>query len=264
MGRTKFKYTPPSAAVVRKHADASSSKWDAYLTDYPRYKVREGENLIRILPPTWEGDGHFGLEIQVYYSVGPDKQTYLVPKEGADPVQEERTKAIRQGDQQYADTLKKRTRMLYWVIDRSQESDGPSLWTAPQSFDSQLSGLLSDRDGTILEIDNPEKGFDVSFRVVGQGIHRRYESISIARSESPLSGDAGLMDEWLQFIVDNPLPDQLKYYSYEHIRRELTGSATSPGEEEEPMEDIEVGHQEDDAEDSSDRLRNFKEKYGRK
>jgi len=48
-------------------------------------------------------------------------------------------------------------------------------------------------------------------------IGTKYLAINVARKASPLSVDEDQMNEWLNFIVQNPLPDQVIFYDYDRI-----------------------------------------------
>ncbi len=82
-----------------------------------------------------------------------------------------------------------------------------------------MSGVDKDT-GEVLPIDHPEDGYDVTFEKNGTGMKTRYEGVSIARRSSPLG-----KREWLEFAMDNPIPDQLVYYPYEHIAKAFGGKS---------------------------------------
>jgi hypothetical protein len=209
---------------VNKRADSGGGDFDVYLNRAVKmFKAHDKGNQLRFLPPTWEGATHYGLDIYVHYGIGPDRQTYLClhkMKGEPCPICEERQKAARDGDDDYAKELEPKKRVLVYLIDRDAEKEGIQAWAMPQGTDLDIVKLTSDRrTGEVLSIDHPDDGFDVTFEKTGAGLKTRYEAPAIARRSSAL-GD----DDWLDFAVNNPLPDQLVYYSYDHIRQEFGGS----------------------------------------
>lgn len=187
------------------------------------WKPNDGDNRIRILPPTWDGADHFGLDIYMHYGVGPDRGSYLClnkMKNEADPVEEERQQARREDDEDYAKKLEAKRRVLVYLIDRDHEKEGVQAWAMPWTFDRDLVKVSVDRQsGEVLPIDHPEEGYDVEFTKQGKQDRTEYLGIAIARRSTPLG-----KDDWLDFAVDNPLPEQLQYYDYDHIAKAFNGS----------------------------------------
>lgn len=194
------------------------------------YKPGDGANIIRIMPPTWQDADHFGLDIYVHYEVGPDNPSYLClekMKGEPCPICEERARATKDNDSEYADKLKPAKRVLVYLIDRDNERDGPKIWSMPWTIDRDLCKLVVDRrSGEVLPIDDPEKGYDIEFDRTGKGTHTKYVGLAIARRESDIG-----KPEWLDFVVDNPLPDQLQFYDYDHIAKQFGGQGSSRGDD---------------------------------
>ena len=213
-----FKYQKPSAEDVRKRASQKGgADFDSIFVDTVKvFKVNDGSNCIRIIPATWEEPKHFGFDIFVHWNIGPDKQSYLCLKENKGepcPICEERAKAIKQGDDDYAKELKPSKRVLVYLIDRDNEKEGVQAWSMPWTVDRDINSLIVDkRTGEVLGIDDPENGYDIEFDRKGKAPKIEYIGMQIARHESPLGKDA-----WLEYAEDHPLPDTLKYFSYDHI-----------------------------------------------
>lgn len=192
------------------------------------FKVKDGDNSIRIVEPTWDDPEHFGFDIYVHYSIGPEKQTYLCPSKMNNepcPICEERTRAARSGDEEYAKELEPRKRVLVYLIDRNNEKEGVMIWAMPKSFDTDLISISQDkRTGEILQIDDPFEGYDVDFDKQGSKDRTRYTGISIARRSSELG-----KEEWRDFAFDHPLPSILKFYPYDHLAAAFGGSAPARG-----------------------------------
>jgi len=222
-----FEYHKPTAESVKKRAEQrGGNEFDSIFKQGSKiFKVNDDSNLIRIVPPTWPEPVHFGYDIFVHYGVGPDKQTYLCPKEmNGDPcpVCEERARAVKDNDDDYAKELKANKRVVYYLIDRDAEKEGVQIWAAPWTVDRDLNTLIVEpRSGEVLAIDDPENGYDVEFKRTGKGLTTKYLGLQVARRESDLGSD-----DWLQFAIDNPIPDQLDYYSYEHIANVFGGKTS--------------------------------------
>ena len=224
-GRSTFSYQKRDAATVRDRAQQGGTDFDQYLkTDAPGYVPHDNDNDIRILPPTWEDNTHYGLDIWVHYSVGPDRQTYLClhkMKGEPCPICEERQRAART-DEEYAKELEPKRRVLMYLIDRKNERDGVHVWAAPWTIDRDILQISEDkRTGEVLSIDHPDEGYDISFIKSGTKDRTKYSGVSIARRESPLGKDS-----WLEVAVDKPLPTILNYFSYEHIAKEFGGGGS--------------------------------------
>ncbi len=73
-----FQYRKRSADEVEKRANQQGGDFlSLFKSEYKQYKVKKGDNFIRILPPTWEDAEHYGLDVHVHYSVGPQRETVI-------------------------------------------------------------------------------------------------------------------------------------------------------------------------------------------
>jgi hypothetical protein len=73
-----FVYRKRSGEDVKQRANMRGGNFDSFIKpQYKLYKVKDGKNLIRILPPTWEGAKHYGFDLFVNYNIGADNQSYL-------------------------------------------------------------------------------------------------------------------------------------------------------------------------------------------
>lgn len=226
-----FKYQRRSSDDVRERANAKGGNFDTIIkSKYATYKVREGKNLVRVLPPTWEGAKHYGYDIYVNYGIGVDNQSYLSLSKmlrEKDPLEEGRRQADRDGDKDLAKALTPRQRILMWVIDRNDEDAGPQLWPAPFTVDKDLANIAFDEDTKeVVFIDDPNEGCDVRFHKEGQGLKTKYDASKMRLMKpSPLHDDASIQQEWLDFIQANPIPDCLQFYDYDHIANVFDGHA---------------------------------------
>lgn len=228
-GRRSFTYERRDDNDAKRRAEGDDGKFDVYLNrKVTLYKVQD-DNRIRVLPPTWEKPKHYGLDIWVHYGVGPDRQTYLClnkMKGEPCPLCEERADAVRDGDEKYAKELEPRRRVLVYLLDREdRKNPGPYAWAMPQTLDRDIVKVSVDRDsGEVLPIDHHEEGFDVMFEKKGSKDRTEYLGVQLARRSSSVGDDAAL-----DFIQDNPLPEMLVYYSYDHIAQAFgkTGGSSS-------------------------------------
>jgi hypothetical protein len=219
----RYEYHARDAGDTKRRSSQGANDFDKILVDSVKmWKPNDGDNRIRILPPTWEKAKHFGLDIYVHYAVGPDRQTYLClqkMKNEADPIAEEREIARRDEDETYAKQLEAKRRVLVYIIDRDHEKDGVQAWAMPWTVDRDIVKVSVDKGtGEVLPIDHPEDGYDVEFEKKGAKDRTEYLGVAIARRSSPLG-----KSDWLNYAIDNPLPEQLNYFDYDHIAKVFNG-----------------------------------------
>lgn len=236
----RFVYRERTKEDLRERANMRGGNFDDFVkSSYKKYKVRDGKNIIRILPPTWEGlPNHYGYDIYLNYEIGPDNNSYLSlskMKKERDPIAEACQQASREGDEKLANSLRPRQRILMWVIDRQAEDEGPQLWPAPFTFDKDLASISFDEDtGEITYIDDPEEGCDVRFYKEGSGLNTKYPAAKMKLMQpGPIHQDERKQDEWLNYIQENPVPDCLNYYDYDYLSAVFSGGAPKRDEEDE-------------------------------
>lgn len=221
-----YSYESRTQEQSRKRSEQGGNDFDKILNDRVKMWKPGPSNTIRLLPPTWKKPEHYGYDIYVHYGVGPDRGTYLClnkMKGEACPVCEERVEAQRHGDEKYAKELEPKKRVLVYLVDRDHEKDGVQAWASPWTVDRDIVKVSTDRrSGAVMPIDHPDEGFDVMFDKKGEKDRTEYLGMSIDRRDSPL-GKA----EWLDFAVENPLPDQLQYFDYDHIAKVFNGGGGS-------------------------------------
>lgn len=231
-GGRSYEYQARSADSVRERASKGANDFDKILKDGVKmWKPNDGQNRIRILPPTWEGAKHFGLDVFVHYGVGADRGSYLCLHKMLgkdDPIHEEYSKAKQEldmenkADAKYVKDLEAKRRVLIYLIDRDHEKEGVQAWAMPWTVDRDIVKVSVDRStGEVLPIDHPDEGYDVEFDKNGSKDRTEYVGIAIARRSSPLG-----KDEWLDYAMDNPLPDQLNYFDYDHIAKAFGGASS--------------------------------------
>lgn len=228
-GGSRYEYKSRDTSALRKRQSMGANEFDKFLkSNIKMWKPNDGDNRIRVLPPTWEGADHYGLDIYMHYGVGPDRQSYLCPDKhdkGPCPICEERLRVRDDGDEEYAKELEPKRRVLVYQVDRDHPKDGVQAWAQPWGMDRDITKISEDKGtGEVLSIDHPEDGYDVEFEKKGQGKKTEYLGIAIARRSSPLG-----KDEWLDFAVDNPLPDQLVFFDYDDIAKAFRGQGSQRG-----------------------------------
>lgn len=226
-GRGRPEYQARSPEQWKKREERGGDYDRLYSEGIKLLKLKDGNNCIRIIEPTWDNPEHFGYDIYLHYGVGPEKQTYLCPSKMNNepcPICEERARAARSGDEEYAKLLEPRKRVLVYTIDRNNEKEGVMVWAMPKSFDTDLISISQDkRTGEILQIDDPVEGYDIDFERQGSKDRTRYVGLSVARRSSELGND-----DWRDFAFENPLPSILNFYPYEHLAAAFGGSASAP------------------------------------
>lgn len=249
-GRGGYQYRPRSSEEAKKRADAGGSNFDSYVKETIKlFTPRGGDNIIRIMPPTWKDAAHFGYDIYLHYNIGSDNSAYLCPDKMAGkpcPICEERARAEKAGDADYASKLKPNKRVLVWMIDRNEAKDGPIMWSMPWTIDRDILKISIDKStGEMLPIDHPYEGFDVEFERKGTGTKTEYIGIAIARRSSDLGSD-----RWLDFVQDNPIPDQLIIQDYDYLAKVFSGASAAAEEAPPPRASLR-----DDSPRGSDRSR---------
>jgi hypothetical protein len=227
-----YAYQPRSASAWEKRANQQSGEFEAFIKDeYQTYKPKKGDNVIRVLPPTWPDAEHYGIDVYVHYGVGPSRASVVCPsqmKRERCPVCEARNRALKLGNEEEAQELKPTKRVIVWLIDRLDEDRGPLLWAMPFRLDRDFAKLARDKQsGEIYAIDHPDKGFDLSFDRTGEGIKVQYGGLSLARRPSAVA------ESHLAFIDKRPVPETLLWRDYAEIKRLYEGGPSQ--EDEEPV-----------------------------
>jgi hypothetical protein len=238
--KRSFQYEKRSREDVKARANMRGGGFDSYIKDeFKRYKVRDGKNVVRILPATWEKPKHYGYDIWVNYGIGADNQSYLslskMGVEGKDPLADARREAQREGDDETSKALAPRQRVLAWCIDRLDEDEGPQLWDIPFSVDKDFINLCLDEDTKeVIYPDDPDEGHDLRFYKEGSGLNTKYPGGRMKLLEgAPLHEDADVQEEWLGYVTENPVPDCLNFYSAEQIQAAFDGRVRTKDDDDE-------------------------------
>jgi len=120
-------------------------------------------------------------------------------------------------------------------LDRTAPDKGPLLWAIPTSvLDDILDDSEDDETGALLNIDNPDKGYDITFTAEGAGKRTcKYKKIRVARKPTSIAEDDEDYNYILDFVEKNSLNKILNYYTFDHIAAKF-GVETVETKEESP------------------------------
>src|ERR1044072_7044622 len=227
-GKFEFKYRKVDPSKVKERATQSGGKYDQMFKIGPVFSPKSGNSYrLRIMPPGWENTDGYKHRIWVHSNVVVDNQRYICLQQHKDepcPNCEETAVLQRNGDNDPAYKLKAKARDVCFVIDRDAEDKGPQIWAPSWTVDRDIAALcVSKRTGEVLYIDDPDNGFDIEFDCVDQGGFPQVKAIKIDRSSSPLADAPKQQRRWLRFVTENPIPDLLVFYEYDHIKKVLEG-----------------------------------------
>jgi len=225
--RRRFVYNRADPKVLEQVANQPTTNYvQINKADALVFKASAGNNRLRILPPTWEGADHYAYPIIVHYNVGPDGARYLCLKMLGKPcaICADRVQLVRHGEGEAAKQTRPQDGRVAWVIDRNKQDQGPQLWFFGKSAESEYAILARDEDsGDVLYIDDPDEGYDITFKCDNPGKHADYSARRIVRNPSPLSDNPKRMDAWLDYIQNYPVPDALQFYTYNQMLEALGG-----------------------------------------
>ena len=235
--RPKFIYRERSVDSLRARAERTNNKWDSiYKGGYEAWKPKQGDNLIRFLPPTWPNAEHYGYDIWVHGYVGPEQGSYLClfkMQNKSCPICAIAQKAQLAGDEEEYKKNAVQPRVLTWILDRDgDEPNKPLLYQISRTQDTSILSLCEDRrNHSVIWIDNHDEGYDVAFQRMGSGLATRYIGYQIAREPSPLSRDLRVQNGILDYIEQHPLPEVLQFYPAEYLQKAMLGMSGLPADD---------------------------------
>lgn len=207
------------------------SNIEGFLKDEVKFfKPEKGENQIRILPPTWPDATHFGYTVWLHYGVGPDKKaTVICPMKMQGkpcPVCQERARAEKdpEVDEQELKDMRPNERVVLYLLNRKaarEDRATPLAWAISTNQDSEINKHAKDRTtGEVLEVDNPDEGYDIFFDKEGEKLLTRYRGWALDRRPSSVPKSA------LEWITENPISEMLIWRTYEEIQAVMEGNST--------------------------------------
>lgn len=224
----KYQYRARKTEDVEKRATQKGNDYaGAFIDGVKVYKKRDGENWIRIMPPTWtkeenpeycndEGPNHYGIDVWVHEYFGPSGSTGLCNlKMNLDKscfLCSARMRAEDAGDEDEAKKLKPRKKVLVGLVDMKDEKAGVQFYLMPWGLDRDIAIVSKDRrSGEIYLIDDPDYGYGVFFDVTGKDISTKYVGASLERKS------AAITNEQLDYIIEHPLPSVLNYRTNDEL-----------------------------------------------
>lgn len=235
--RRPFQYKERNTSDFKERANRSAGGFDSYVkSTFKKYKVRDGKNHVRILPPTWADANHYGYDIYVNYGIGADNQSYLslskmaqkhpeLELDGRDPIAEARKAAERDDDEELVKQLRTSDRVVVWIIDRLAEDEGPQVWDMPFTVDKDFCNLCLDEDTReVIYVDNPKTGYDIRFYKEGAKLKTKYPGAKMKLlGPCPLHEDKETAQGWLDYVQEHPIPECLQIYDYDYISNVFDG-----------------------------------------
>ena len=198
----------------------------------PYVKLREGRNVVRILPPL-PGQRSPFVRIWQHFLKDAEGNTVVFecPQRGKPSHEAQRCPACAEAerlDKSPNPVDKKRARDLWPsrrvfanAIDRGDEDAGVKLLAVGKTIHEELLNIAKDPEAGG-NFTHPVTGFDIVITRTGTGMDTRYK-VTAARSNSPLSDDPDEVDEWLDDAHD--LNEVARVLTLDEIRAAVTGGA---------------------------------------
>lgn len=242
----RFNYKHRDVASLKKRATRSGSRFDnIFVNGAETFRPKQGENVLRILPPTWKNHEHYGYDVKVHSYIGAGNGTYLClkMKNKRCPICDAADEAQAAGEKDLYSEMKATDKVIVWMVEREKEGEGAKLWSMSWSQDREISAQCLPKKGKALYIDHPDEGYDVIMQRTGQGLATKYIGINIDRESTPIADDPRTQDKILAYIEENPIPMMLKYQTEEYLEKIVSGTAEE--KDEDLDEDNEDSEQED-------------------
>ena len=211
-------------------ADNQRSIFDKPLQDEFRlWRPKEGTTYVRFCPPSWEGArNHYSYTVWMHTWVGPNNANYLCPNRMLGrrcPICEAMQDAQRDNDNDTAYSLSPKRQHAAWLIDRSDDNPyPPAVYFLPRRSEEMLAGQLTDeRTQAVIQITDPDEGYDVKIVRTGRGTTTQY-ALSVDRHPTPLHADWEVAEQIAAFVHEHPIPDVLKFYDESYLEQVIFGT----------------------------------------
>jgi hypothetical protein len=223
-----FVYKKRAPEIVQARAISSGNDFKGFIkNEYTTYQAKDGDNWVRLLPPTWDEAQHYGWDVYVHFSIGPDKASVLCNAKMFKtrcPICDAQQVALKAGDEELSKELRPNKRVLAWILDRQEASKGPLIWSMSYTQDKDICAISTDAmTGEYYALDDPDGGFDITFKKKGKGLNTEYNGYQVARRHS--SVDRVHID----YIVNNPLPETLLPRDYDEVKTIFEGLPMDAG-----------------------------------
>jgi hypothetical protein len=227
--RDRYEYVPSYEDTV----DRAERKgmFNGMIKGVKSYTAKQGDNWLRILPPLDPKQRHYGIRVKVHFGVGANNQRFLClnqsgsPYEGECPSCAELARLGARATKEDRSALKAGEQVLYYVIDRDHEKEGPQAWFQSGKTDGEIAAQsVNKRNKSLLNITHVDHGYDLEFIRSGTGRdNTEYRGFKLMHESSPLCDDERLQDDWLDFIEEHPLSSILVFVTPEEFEREFYG-----------------------------------------
>jgi hypothetical protein len=226
---------------VKRQANRKFSRFDSiFKSAYDGYRPKEGENIIRILPATWDGHEDYAYTIFLHRYVGQDTSNYLCLRKMLNkrcPICVEAERSRKAGEEEEARALSSVEGKVSWILNRDERKPKPQPYQIPVTLYKDVNALcLDDRTGTELFIDHPDEGYDLRIRRTGAQLNTRYLP-TVERDPSPISDSPKEQDKLLDFVKEHPIPDILEFKSAEYLEKVMSGTGEDKDEDLDEDED---------------------------
>lgn len=235
--KSGFQYKPRTADQVKNRANRKGGSYDSiFKSGFDTFTPKQGDNLIRYLPPTWDDSEHYGYTVYVHNNIGPDNASYLCARKMLNKpcaCCEAMKEAKDAGEADEAKALNYSERIVSWILDREgDDPEKPVIYNQSWTQDRDVTALcVNERSGEILMIDHPDTGYDVAFKRQGTGLKTKYYGWQIERHDSSISENQKTQDQILDYVNDNPIPSTLNFYDYDYIKGVLSGKVAKDDED---------------------------------
>ena len=205
--------------TLQQKTPAGGAKRDYSLTFW---RPTVGKQQIRIVPSAFNSNNPF-TELKFYYGI--TNKVMLSPETWGekDPIALFASKLREEYSKEnylLAKKLDAKTRIFAPVIVRGEEDKGVRLWQFGKLiYEELLSLAVDDEIGDYTDI---VSGRDLTIETVGPestGTQYNKSSVRVRLKETPLSGDAELVDKW---ISDQPNPTkEFKQFTFDEMKSAL-------------------------------------------
>ena len=257
--RTTTSTSGAPSQSVNEQRNRQSSRYDLALTGVSMFIPKQGDNLIRILPPTWKNTHgwqidksgkvieHYAYQVWMHKWIGPSNGNYLCLREmkaaaeeagvaGGDcPCCDEWQALKRHGDQEAAAAMGPKEQWIFYLLDRRSDlGDKPIAWSISKMQDDEIVDATRGLDNEVIFPDNPTEGYDLRFRRISLDPRdpkkTRYTNYQFARDPSPMHDSPEKYAQIKAWLKANPIPNMLKFYSAEYMEQQLMGTARAADE----------------------------------
>jgi hypothetical protein len=226
--KPRFEYHRRDPEEIKQQIERSRSRFDNPYKGI-MFRAKQGDNLVRILPPTWDNHKHYSYQVFMHRYVGPDESHYLCRRKMLNKpcaICDAERDARDHGDIDEAKKLAPRERWVCYILDREGEDPTkPLLWDMNGYQDQDIVTLTHNkRSAAVVYVDHPDEGRDLSFRRSGQMDRTRYSAFQFDSDPCPIADSQKTADAILDEIYDHPIPDILNFFENDYLEEMLGGT----------------------------------------